>query len=105
MFEHMNTLETNKMEVGRQQDLPQTEQEVKNVYSNKNKHAILQVHEHVQTNQTCSRQNDNEVKNAANFEDIRYRNEQQIRDNSSKQASLSVLDANATPLETTNTHN
>ena len=66
----------------------------------------MPVREHVQTNQTCSRQNDNKVKNVANFEDICYRQEQQIRDNnSSEHASLSVLNANATPFETTNMHN
>ena len=61
------------------------------MYSNKNNPAILPVCKHVQI---CSRQNDNEVKNVAKFEDIRSCHENQIRDNSSKQASLSVLDAN-----------
>ena len=78
--------------------LPQTEQEVNALYSNKNNPAIR---EHFQTNQTCSRQND--IKNVANFEDICYRHENQIRDISSKQASSSVLDANATSIETTKT--
>ena len=104
MLEHMNISETNKKEVEKQQVLPQTEQEVSVVYSNKNNLAIFPVCEHIQTNQTCSRQNENEIKNVAKLEDIRYRHEQQIRDNSSKQANLSVLDANAKPFET-NMHN
>ena len=105
MLEHMNSSETNKKEVEKQQVLPQTEQEVSAVYSNKNSHAILPVREHIQTNQTCSRQNENEINNVAKFEDIRSRHEQQISDKSSKQANVSVLDANATPFETTNMHN
>ena len=102
MLEHINISKTTK-EVEMQHALPQTEQEVNALYSNKNNYAVLPVHKLVQTNQTCSRQNDIEVKNVANFEDIRYGHENQIRDNASKQASLSVLDANATSFETTNT--
>ena len=102
MLEHMNISETNKKEVERQQVLPQTEQEVSAVYANKNNPAMLQVRDHIQT---CSRQNENEIKNVAKFEDIRSRHQQQIRDNYSKQDNLSVLDANATPFETTNMHN
>ena len=101
----LNISETNKKEVERQQVLPQTEQEVSAVYANKNNPAILPVREHFQTNQTSSRQNENEIKNVVKFEDIPPRHEQQIRDNSSKQDNLSVLDANATPYETTNMHN
>ena len=81
MLEHMNISETNKKEVERQQVLPQTEQVVSAVYANKNNPAILPVCKHIQTNQTCSRQNENEIKNVVKFEDIRSRNEQQIRDN------------------------
>ena len=65
----------------------------------------MPVSEHIQTHQTCSRQNENEIKNVAKFKDIRSRHEPQNRDNSSKQANLSVLDSTATPFETTNMHN
>ena len=37
IIEHMNIWDTNKKEVGRQQALPQTEQEVNTVYTNKKK--------------------------------------------------------------------
>ena len=105
MLEHMNISETYKKGVKGQQVLSQTEQEVSAVYSNKNNPAILPVRKHIQTNQTRSGQNENEIKNVTKFEDIRSRHEQEIRDNSSKQAYVSVLDANATPFETTNMHN
>ena len=54
MREHMNIMETNKKEVERQQVVPQTEQEVNAVYSNKNNPAILKVREHIQTNFHCA---------------------------------------------------
>ena len=71
MLEHMNISETSIKEGERQQVLPQTEQGVSALYSNKNNPAILPVHEHIQTNLTCSRQNENEIKNVAKFEDSR----------------------------------
>ena len=39
IIEHLNIWDTNKKEVGRQQALPQTEQEVNTVYTNKNKNS------------------------------------------------------------------
>ena len=93
MLEHMNISETNKREEERQQVLSQTEHEVglNAVYSKQNNPAIFSLCEHVQTNQTCSWQNDNEVKNVAKFEDIRYRHEQQIKDKLQRKLSESML--------------